>query len=287
MRCWRALAILIPLLAAAAASADSSVWVAERGGERVFLAGSVHVLRPADYPLPEEFAEAYRQADAVVLETDIERMESPELGRAMLERMRLPEDETLRGLLSAEAYAALQAFTAERGIALERLDHLKPAMVVLTLIGLELERLGVAAEGVDHHFNRRAREDGKPLGALERVEAQLDYLAAMGEGRESAFVLYSLRDLEQTDTLLGELIDAWRDGDLAALRRLYVTEMRVDFPDLYRNLLVRRNREWLPRIEAMFEEPGTELVLVGAAHLVGPEGLLELLERRGYEVSRL
>jgi len=134
---------------------------------------------------------------------------------------------------------------------------------------------------------RKARRDGKAVAELESVEEQLDHLAAMGKGRESAFVRYSLDDLERTDELMDELIAAWRRGDTQALGELFVTDMKRAFPDLYANLLVKRTRQWLPRVEEMFHEPGTELVLVGAAHLVGEEGLLALLERRGYRIRPL
>lgn len=275
------------LLVSAAAWGDAAVWVAEKGGERVLLAGTIHMLRPTDYPLPTEFEGAYRQADTLYLETDVERMESPALAGELLRRMTLPRGRTLEDVLSTEAYGALQAYAEEHGIPLQGLQRFKPAMVILSLIGLELERLGVAAEGVDSFMYRKARRDGKALAELESVEEQLDHLAAMGKGRESAFVLYSLEDLERTDELMDELVAAWRRGDTRALGELFVTDMKRAFPGLYANLLVKRTRQWLPRVEEMFHEPGTELVLVGAAHLVGEEGLLALLERRGYRIRPL
>ena len=274
------------LIGAAAVRADGAVWVAEKAGERVLLGGTVHVLRPSDYPLPKVFARAYAAADRVFLETNVKGLESPAAAGELQARMALPPGTTLRDVLSTEAYDALRSFAAARGVSLAGLEGLKPSMVLLSFMGQELHRIGAAAEGVDAHFLERARADRKPVGELEPLGRQLDLLAAMGEGRESAFVLYSLRDLERSEALLDELVAAWRRGDTDTLQRLYVMEMKRDFPGLYRNLLVGRNRDWLPRIEALFREPGTELVLVGAAHLVGEDGLLALLERRGYTVRR-
>ena len=109
----------------------------------------------------------------------------------------------------------------------------------------------------------------------------------MGEGNESEFIMLSLADLEETDTIMDDLIGAWREGNLDALAKLFVDDMRNESEALYDSLLLTRNNNWLPIIEQMFMEDGTEFVLVGAAHLVGVDGLLTLLEQKGYSIEQL
>ena len=125
-----------------------------------------------------------------------------------------------------------------------------------------------------------------PISGLEAAEEQLKILFTMGEGDEDAFVAQALEDMETVESNLDELIAAWRTGDERTLDRLVVADMRERYPAVYRALLINRNRAWLPRVEALFESPETELVLVGAAHLVGPDGLLAQLTGRGYRVRR-
>ena len=99
--------------------------------------------------------------------------------------------------------------------------------------------------------------------------------------------MVSLEDLDSTAKLMDEMIGAWRVGDSEALQSLFVDDMLERAPAVYDSLLRQRNLRWVPQIEAMFNDPDTEFVLVGAAHLVGADGLVELLRARGYDISKL
>ena len=83
------------------------------------------------------------------------------------------------------------------------------------------------------------------------------------------------------------MLTAWREGDVDGLYAEFVAPMLEQAPDLYDSLLVRRNNNWVPQIESMFTEDGTEFVLVGAAHLAGEHGVVQQLEARGYTVVQL
>ncbi len=268
------------------ANSQSSVWKVEFDDHQLFLGGTVHVLSAADYPLPEEFDKAYNQSHTVVLEADIEQLKSPEFQQLVLREMIYTDGTNLRDLLKAETYTQLEAFCARRGIPASSLMMFKPGMVSMTLTLLELQRLGLMGAGVDTHFSVRAKQDGKELGKLETVEQQLSFLAAMGQDREDELISYTLRDIGKLQELLESIKSAWRSGDLAALDQTTLKPLKEEFPDLHRVLLVSRNQTWLPLIEEMLYSEPIELVLVGALHLVGDQGLLQQLSNRGYRVSR-
>ncbi|MEX0963187.1 MAG: TraB/GumN family protein [Pseudohongiellaceae bacterium] len=80
---------------------------------------------------------------------------------------------------------------------------------------------------------------------------------------------------------------AWRSGDSSGLSKLFVQEMKTEAPELYDSLLYQRNLRWVPQIDQMLQDSNTEFVLVGAAHLVGEGGLLDLLAQKGYEIEQL
>ena len=267
--------------------ADAPVWRATDGESIVYLGGTVHLLRPEDYPLPEEFDQAYEGSSELFFETDIASMNDLSVQAQMLQKLSYSDGRTLKDVLDTEAYAALETYTDGVGMPLMMLEQFKPGMIVSTLQVLEFQRMGFTPQGVDAFFNTQALADGKSVGALETLDEQISFLAAMGEGNESEFIMMSLEDLDSMANLIDEMIGAWRAGDSEALRTMFVDDMLERAPVVYDSLLRQRNLRWIPQIEAMFDDPEIEFVLVGAAHLVGADGIVELLRARGYAVSKL
>lgn len=288
---WRSLALCVLAVCASAgsavATADSAVWVVSSGTGKVYLGGTVHLLRPADYPLPEEFEVAYQEAERLFFETDVSAMNDLSVQAAMLQQLMYDDGRTLRSVLSEEAYGTLSRYMDSVGMPVMMVESFKPGLLVSTLQVIEFQKLGFTPQGVDMYFNSRAMSDDKPVGELESVQAQIDYIAGMGEGNESEFIMLSLQELAEVGSSMEDLIGAWRAGDNDQLAQLFVNQMRDESPELYEALLVERNLNWLPIIEQMFGEGGAEFVLVGAAHLVGEDGLLAMLRARGYTVEKL
>jgi uncharacterized protein len=279
--------LLVTALFMVPASADSSVWRVSDGSRHIYLAGTIHLLRAQDYPLPAVYEKAYQDSDRLYFETDIGGLSDMGLQQRMLQQLTYQDGRTLRSVLNEEAYAALEAYTQSVGMPLAMMQTFKPGLLTTTLSVIEFQRLGFTPQGVDAYFHTRAMGDGKPRGELESIDDQIALLAAMGEGYESEFVLYSLSDFEQIGDMIEPMISAWRAGDVDGLEDNFITPMLEKTPALYESMLVRRNEAWLPRIEAMFSQDGTEYVLVGAAHLAGERGLLAMLAARGYHINQL
>jgi len=269
------------------ALADSSVWSVTNGNNTVYLGGTMHLLRPSDYPLPEEYEQAYQASSEIYFETDISAMNDLSVQAQMLQQLTYSDGRTLESVLNEEAYSALSEHVASIGMPMEMLQTFKPGLLVSTLQIFEFQRLGFTPQGVDTYFNTRAISDAKTRGQLETVQEQIGFLAAMGEGNESEFILLSLSDLDETEEVMEAMIQAWRSGDNAKLSEMFVIDMKAEAPELYDALLVQRNLNWLPLIDQMLTDEDTEFVLVGAAHLVGEDGLLNLLSARGYQIKQL
>ena len=275
------------MLAIDDATADSAVWQVNSGSNTVFLGGTVHLLRPSDYPLPEEYEQAYQASSEIYFETDLTAMADISVQRQILQRLTYQDDRTLESVLSDKAYGVLSEYVATSGMPMMMFEKFKPGMVISTLQVLEFQRIGFTPQGVDAYFNTRAMGDAKTLGQLETVMEQIGFLASMGEGNESEFILMSLKDLEETADVMDDVIAAWRIGDNELMASLFVNDMRTEAPDLYDSLLRQRNLNWITQIEQMLKDGDTEFVLVGAAHLVGSDGLLDLLNEKGYGVNQL
>lgn len=280
----RALLLIGVLAFCAQASAQSSVWVASKDGHQVYLGGTVHLLRPSDYPLPSPFETAYQAADQLYFETDIAGLNDFAVQARLLQELTYVGDQSLRTVLDDEAYQALSDHLATTGMPIQMLEKFKPGLLVSTLQVIEFQKLGFTPQGVDAFFSAKAIGDGKPVGELEPIDAQIGYISAMGEGNESEFIKLSLEDLESIETSMTQMIDAWRSGNDQLLATLFVNDMKEGHPELYDSLLVQRNLNWMPLIEEMFTDNDTEFVLVGAAHLVGSDGLLNMLRGKGFEV---
>lgn len=282
-----AAAFCLGLIVLAPAVADTSVWSVSSGERTVYLGGTVHLLRPGDYPLPVEFEQAYQASSELYFETDISSMNSLAVQAQMLQQLAYNDEQSLKTVLNEKAYSALAEYTAGAGLPLVMLEKFKPGLLISTLQVLQLQSMGFTSQGVDVSFNTRAIADAKALGQLETVQQQIGFIAAMGENNESEFILLSLRDLEETDELIEEMIRAWRSGDNLTLAEMFVDDMKSEAPELYDLLLLQRNLKWIPQIEQMLKDADTEFVLVGVAHIVGENGLLDLLTGKGYEIKQL
>lgn len=280
-------ALVLVLSVATWASAESSVWKAQKGTSVIYLGGTCHVLRETDFPLPPEFMTAYRESGLVVFETDLDKLEDPATQQAMLVRSVYADGSTIERHLSAPVYAELSAYCAANGIPLQALKQFKPPMLMITLTFMELMKLGVTRQGVDRYFHDMAKRDGKAVQGLETADQQIDYILSMADGNEDQFIIYSIRDMKSLPEKYETLVTAWRSGDTERLEEIMVIDLKKRWPELYRKLIVDRNRNWLSRIDEYGRTSRTEFVLVGAGHLVGPDGILAALKKKGYRVDRL
>jgi uncharacterized protein YbaP (TraB family) len=267
--------------------AESSVWTVEKDGNKLFIGGTIHMLTASDYPLPEVFEKAYLGSAEVVLETDMQKLQSPEFQATMMRQLSYSDGRDLRQVLKKSTYQALEQFFTPRGIPMTNIVGFKPGMVATMMTMVELQRLGLVGIGVDAYFSTKSIDDQKKLGQLETVESQIAFIANMGVGQEDEMLLYSLADIEKLPTLMQSMKGAWRRGDISKLKELGITPFKKDFPKMHKALLTDRNNAWMPQIETMLKTRSVEFVLVGALHLAGEDGLLTQLANRGYTVRKL
>lgn len=268
--------------------AKASVWVVQSGGNVTYIGGTCHLLRQSDHPLPAEYSTAYRASELLVFETQLEQLQTAAFQQSMVQKAMYADGRTLDKVLAPDIYRQLSDYCKRAGVPIEQLKPFKPFMAILTLLGVELQKMGVSSQaGVDEHFFNKARADGKPTAGLESAQAQLDFLTSMSDGIEDRFVANGLKDLKRFQQLLDQLIAVWRMGDEGKLYHFFLQDMKKDFPNLYRRLVDDRNSAWLPQIRTLIQTPQTELILVGVAHLVGPQGIIARLKAQGLSIKQL
>lgn len=268
------------------AQADSSVWKVSKDSDYIYLAGTVHILPPSEFPLPKEFDIAYANTDAVILETELPAEGDTAFQAKMMQIMTYSQGKTLRDYVSKKTYSQLEAYATEMGASMVMLERFKPGLLLTIFTMMEVQRAGLKGEGVDAYFDKLAKKDGKKLEYLETIDFQLNMIANMGEGNEDKFLLQNLEEFKDFKPLLLKLIAAWRSGDMNTLNTIALEPMKKD-PQSMKQLLTDRNNNWIPLIDAMFTDNDKELVMVGAAHLVGEQGVITLLENKGYKITQV
>lgn len=283
--CFKLIAALFALLSVSV-SADTSLYEITKGDQKIYLGGTIHVLRNSDYPLPAEFEQAYESAKILVLETDMKRASSPEFGQQMAQAFRYSDGKNLSQDLQPKLWQELQKFADERQFPLGQMSMFKAMFVSLTLSVAEMQRKGFGVgQGVDSYFYQKAILSGKTTQELETTDEVLVQLKSLADMDANVVIKAMLRDLHKMDAVLEKALVYWRAGDLEKLDREMAADMRKETPEVYQQLLIARNQAWLPKIEQMFSSPDVELVLVGSLHLSSKDGLLAQLKKRGYKIK--
>ena len=263
------------------------MWKATSREGVVYLVGSVHMLTKDYYPLAPALDAAFKDSDLLVEEVDLSEMLSPTAQFTMLSRGMLPAGQTLDTVVSSATMALVHTRLDSVGMPIEGLRHFKPWFLAMTLVALEWQKAGFASDlGLDKHFYDRAKEDGKAVQGLETTEYQISRFDGMTKSQQDRFLAESLKDLDTEKAIVNKVADAWKAGDAPAVERFVLQNLKDD-PEMYQRLLVERNRNWLPQLVTLFTRPGHAFVVVGAAHLVGPDGLIAMLRAKGIRVVQL
>jgi uncharacterized protein YbaP (TraB family) len=283
-----ALCLLGGLSAAAlSAQAASPVWAVRGAHNTVYLAGSIHMLPANDATLPAAFDRAYADSSKLVMEIDLGKLDPLEAVTWMMDHSALPPGSTLRTLLGQQRYQHLSAAAASLGQSMAAFDGQAPWLVGIEITELAYTHEGFDPEqGVEEQLVRRAQSDGKPTAGLETLSEQLGGLTTLSSEDQVRMLDLTVDELKDVKTETHEVTDAWRHGDAARLAALLSTEYNT-LPSLYKPLVTDRNQRWLPQVEQLLKANDNALVVVGALHLVGPGGLVELLRKKGYRVTQL
>ncbi len=277
--------MLLALAAPGLATADGfPLWTVEGDAGTVYILGSVHLLRTDDYPLPAPVGRAYEAADDLLMELDLDDLDIASVTTRMLELGASGDGPSAREVFGEDGWKTAVIHGRGLGVDLDAMAAVEPWLAALMTYNLALARTGYdPGLGVDQHLAGRAMADGKPIAGLETLDEQLGLFDSLAPAVQRQLLEQTLDTLDELAAEADALVEAWRAGDLAALRDRLAEDFE-DYPDLEQRLVTDRNRAWLPAIEARLARPGEALVVVGALHVVGPEGLPALLKARGYAV---
>lgn len=263
------------------------LWQINSPRNRVYILGSIHLLKKSDYPLAQQINAAYEDAEKLVFEVDLGKLESSEAQSIVLEKATAKDGKTLKDRLTPETYQLAQTKASEIGLPIEAFSGFKPWFFSLTLITLKLQRLGFNPEnGVDQYFFQKATKDGKQILALETIEDQFNLFDNFSQGDQEQYIRQTIDELKILEVSFQKMVAAWKTGDDKALETLLL-ESFEDYPELEDQIFGARNRKWMTTIEPLLQKEEDYLIVVGAGHLVGKDSVLQLLEAKGHVLKRL
>jgi uncharacterized protein len=271
------------LLGSLTAHAGSPVWAIHGAHNTVYLAGSVHLLKADNSRLPVAFDHAYGSSKAIVMELDMSKVDPMQAASFMLEHGMLEGGTTLKETLGEDRYRRVSKEAERLGVPMEAADMMQPWALGLQLLEMQYMQLGFdPKQGVEQQLQQRAEADGKPISGLETIDDQLGALENLAPADQARFLDMIVTEMHDVQSETESVVSAWRTGDTNKLGALLSDEYK-SFPVLYRVLVTDRNKRWVPQIEKLLQGNQDCFVVVGALHLVGDGGLLDLMRRDGYK----
>ena len=266
---------------------EPAMWTFSDEDTTVNILGTVHLLKPDVVWKTPAIKDALAQADTLVLEADTTSPESQAgMQQLIMEYGTYSDGGSLTATLDDEDEALVAAVLAEKNIPIQAMDPMKPWMVSLQLGMMQIMEAGYDPQsGVETKLLAEAGD--KKLSYLETVESQLKILGGAPLEEQVQGLMASLGTLDLGEEYLDVLVSEWADGDVKGIGAMVANPAMLGSQEAYDALFTTRNRNWVPNIKALLEEPGNKLVAVGAGHLAGPDSVITMLKDEGIKVKQV
>jgi hypothetical protein len=269
-------------------SQKSFLWKIQSKTNTVYVLGSIHFFKKEIYPLNQKIENAFGQSEILVIEANVENIRNMDVQK-LLELAFYPENDTLEKHVSPEIYELVKKETSGLGIPVELMNKQRPWFLAMTLGALESLKLGFDPNyGIDKYFLSKA-EGKKRILELESIDYQLNLLSSFSDKDQELLLLYTLRNLRLLERELEQLSRAWTSGDTKSMASILTRSVSEDnrFASIFEKIIYERNRKMASKIEDFLRTSETYFVVVGAGHLVGDRGIIEILKGKGYLVGQL
>ena len=257
------------------------LWEITGTRNHVYLLGSIHTLRAADYPLDPAIAAVLAEADVVYMELDMDDLDPAASASTIAALARDPRGRHLPELLGAAAWSSAVAQGQKIGLDLATLAPFEPWYAAVVITQLRLAQLGFdSARGVEAHIVTSAGKSAKEIRGLETLESQLQTLDELSPAAQRRFLELTLEEAASIGDEVDDMIAAWKAGDSAALEEQMLDSVREQ-PEVYRSLILKRNEAFARAIAKLANDSQDYLVVIGSLHLVGADSVLGMLARDG------
>ncbi|MDY6912485.1 MAG: TraB/GumN family protein [Chloroflexota bacterium] len=267
----------------------SFLWEVPSDSGTVYILGSIHMASQDLYPLNNTIEEAFNRSQYLVVEVDITNINQSEMLQLTEEYGMYPQGNTLKSALPVDLYEQVKARLQKLGIPIDLVQSFKPGLIAMTIEELQMSKYGYKPEyGIDMHFIDKANESDMDILELESARFQMEMLGGFSEEIQLLMIEDTIENTP-TEEECQELYEVWGRGDIDAMERLTFESLEgnPDMAPLYEKMIDDRNSQMAIKIEGYLAESETYFVVVGAGHLVGENGIIDLLIDSGYEPAQL
>lgn len=257
------------------------------GESKLFLLGSIHAGKPALYPLHSGVEKAYAQADIIAVEVDLDDPLTVKKAQLLLLTSFYPSGETLVKHLSPSVYQKWKKYASQNNISKEWYERFKPWALVMQMGELEIKKSGYDAQwGIDRYFLRKAHTDNKQIISLETIEEQIALLS--DPMHEEKLFEYSIDSSNEFHESLDGMYHLWMIGDEKSFETFLNQQSGADkeYQEIFEKVIERRNIKMAQQIEGLLLSNKKVMVIIGSAHLIGEEGVVSLLKKKGYRIQK-
>ncbi|MEM9717856.1 MAG: TraB/GumN family protein [Bacteroidota bacterium] len=252
--------------------------IEKQGIQPSYLFGTIHLMPNNEFEIKESVEKAFKASDLIVLEID---MDDPNLATNMMQHMMMDGDSTLEQYFSDTDYQKLdEELQTHAGMGVAMINKMKPLMVMSMLVK---KYVGAQPASYELSFVKLSEENKKEILGLETVADQMAVFDEIPYQAQADDISQMLNDEKRYTTLFKEMIKLYKAEDVEALYNIF-TDYYGDQGQVLDLVLHDRNRKWIPKIGEYAKEQSV-FFGVGAGHLGGEEGVLNLLEEAGYTVT--
>lgn len=255
-------------------------------GKIGWILGAVHTGRPDYFPLRDTIESAFSASDVLLVEMDEQAMSAEEQQRVLQRLTTYPHPDRIQNHLSADTQKRLTQALGDYGIPLQAVENQLPSFVALMLTTLQTQKAGYSPEfGIDGHLIQMARGQ-KSIQPIETFEEQIKLLADLPQTEK--LLVDAMDDLHDNPELWKSIEETWHNGDLDRLEQLVLIEPLAKDPsqqDMFKALFFDRNPRMADAFDHCVQSGRRCFMTIGAGHLPGKDGILRLLQSKGYSVQ--
>jgi uncharacterized protein YbaP (TraB family) len=264
------------------------LWKVKSKTSNVYILGSIHYLKKEIYPLDGKIENAFEKSDHLVVEANISETEKVDTQK-LAESALYMDDDTFEKHVSPRTYDLVKEELERLGVSLELIGKQKPWFLALTLASFEIVKLGFDPNcGIDRYFLSKA-EGKKKILELEGFDYQINLFRQLTEKEQELLLLFTLKDIKVVEQELNKLVQAWTSGDTKGVESVITRSLAEDhrLAPVYEKIIYERNRNMASKIEGYLKTKQSYLVIVGAGHVVGRRGIIEILKGKGFVAEQM